>query len=41
MEIAIGLLDRVELDPKTTYRLVGVGLGNFLDAEDPLQPTLF
>ncbi|RYG45499.1 DNA polymerase IV [bacterium] len=40
-EIAIGLLDRVELDPETTYRLVGVGVSNFLDLENPLQPTLF
>ena len=39
--IAVGLLDRVELDPDTTYRLVGVGLGNFFDSEAPLQPTLF
>ena len=41
VEIAVGLLDRVELDPKTTYRLVGVGLSNFFDPESPLQPTLF
>ena len=41
VEIAVGLLDRVELDPETTYRLVGVGLSNFLEREDPLQPTLF
>lgn len=41
VEIAVGLLDRVELDPKTTYRLVGVGLSNFYDLGDPLQPTLF
>jgi DNA polymerase-4 len=41
VEIALGLLDRVELDPHTTYRLVGVGLANFFDLEDPLQPTLF
>ncbi len=41
VEIAVGLLDRVELDPKTTYRLVGVGLSNFFDLQPPLQPTLF
>lgn len=39
--IAVGLLDKVELDPRTTYRLVGVGLSNFFDPEAPLQPTLF
>jgi DNA polymerase-4 len=41
VEISIGLLDRVELDPETTYRLVGVGLSNFYDPEASLQPTLF
>lgn len=41
VEIAVGLLDRVELDPTTTYRLVGVGLSNFFDPEPPIQPTLF
>lgn len=41
VEIAVGLLDRVELDPLTAYRLVGVGLSNFFDPEAPLQPTLF
>ena len=41
VETAINLLDRVELDSKTTYRLVGVGLSNFSDLDDPLQPTLF
>ncbi len=41
VEIAVGLLDRVELNPQTTYRLVGVGLSNFFDLDDPLQPTLF
>ncbi|RYG38282.1 DNA polymerase IV [bacterium] len=41
VEIAVGLLDRVELDPGTTYRLVGVGMSNFYDAESPIQPTLF
>lgn len=41
VEIAVGLLDRVELDPRTTYRLAGVGLSNFFDPENPIQPTLF
>jgi len=41
VEIAVGLLDRVELDPETTYRLVGVGMSNFFDSENPLQPSLF
>lgn len=41
VEIAVGLLDRVGLDPETTYRLVGVGLSNFDDAGHPIQPTLF
>ena len=39
--IAIGLMERIELAPETTYRLVGVGLGGFVDLDDPLQPTLF
>ncbi len=41
VEIAVGLLDRVELDPSTTYRLVGVGLSNFFDPLETLQPPLF
>ncbi len=41
VEIAVGLLDRVELDSPMTFRLVGIGLSNFFDAETPLQPTLF
>jgi len=41
VEIAVSLLDRVGLSHETTYRLVGVGLSNFFDSEDPLQPTLF
>ena len=41
VEIAVSLLDRVELPPETTYRLVGVGLSNFFDRETLLQPTLF
>ena len=36
LEIALGLLDRVEMDPSTTFRLVGVGLSNFqVDTEGP------
>jgi DNA polymerase-4 len=42
LEIALRLLDRVELDPKTTYRLVGVGLSNFFDSTGTVdQPSLF
>jgi len=42
VEIALSLLDKVELPPETTYRLVGVGLSNFLDPQgNPVQPTLF
>lgn len=41
-EIALHLLTRVELPPTTLYRLVGVGLSNFLDPNpEPDQPTLF
>ncbi|HWU68587.1 MAG TPA: DNA polymerase IV [Stenotrophobium sp.] len=40
--IALALRDRVELDPTTRYRLVGVGLGNFQEpAADDAQPELF
>jgi DNA polymerase-4 len=35
--IAVGLRERVELPAKTRYRLVGVGLGNFRDA-DEIEP---
>lgn len=39
---ALALLDKVELDPRTRYRLVGVGLHNFHDAdESPAQAELF
>ena len=42
IDIALWLLDRVNLDPLTTYRLVGIGLGNFVDAiAMPLQSSLF
>jgi len=41
--IALALCDRVDLPPRTLYRLVGVGLGNFRDREDlvPPQAMLF
>lgn len=41
-EIALNLRDRVDLSPQQRYRLVGVGLSNFRDAEDDgAQPALF
>jgi DNA polymerase-4 len=40
--IALSLRDRVTLNPKQRFRLVGVGLSNFQDPQDaPPQPTLF
>lgn len=39
-EIALSLLERVDEHPQQRYRLVGVGLGNFSDA-DETQATLF
>ncbi len=40
--IALSLRDRVGLTPKQRFRLVGVGLSNFRDPEDPsVQPALF
>jgi DNA polymerase IV len=39
--IAVSLRDRVALNPKQRFRLVGVGLSNFRDAEDAVQPALF
>jgi len=40
--IALKLRDRVGLGPQQRYRLVGVGLSNFRDAEDTgAQPALF
>ena len=36
------LLERVDLPPVTRYRLVGVGLANFIDSDDAAgQPGLF
>ncbi len=41
-EIALALRERVQLPPGTRYRLVGVGIGNFRDAETAdAQPSLF
>ena len=40
-DIAVGLRERVALPEKTRYRLVGVGLGNFRDADELPQPDLF
>ena len=41
-EIALKLRERVDHDPKRRYRLVGVGLSNFRDAEETTgQPVLF
>jgi DNA polymerase IV len=38
----VGLLERAGTTAATRYRLVGVGLGNFTDADDPrVQPDLF
>ena len=40
--IALSLRDRVTLNPKQLFRLVGVGLSNFRDPEDAAtRPTLF
>ncbi len=40
--IALSLRDRVGLTPKQRFRLVGVGLSNFRDPDDPsAQPALF
>jgi len=40
--IALSLRSRVGLNPEQRFRLVGVGLGNFTDAEDASkQPALF
>ena len=40
--IALALRERVELPASTRYRLVGVGLGGFVDRHDAsIQPGLF
>ena len=42
IEIALRLRERVDLDPKRRYRLAGVGLANFREAEETTgQPVLF
>ena len=41
-DIVLRLLERVSLDAKQRYRLVGIGLSNFLEPEDNVaQPGLF
>ena len=41
-EIALKLRERVDLSPRQRYRLVGVGLSNFREAEETtVQPVLF
>jgi DNA polymerase-4 len=41
-DIALKLLDRVDLNPQQRYRLVGVGLSNFREAQETeSQPVLF
>jgi DNA polymerase IV len=41
-DIVLGLRERVALGPEQRYRLVGVGLSNFLESEDSTaQPVLF
>jgi DNA polymerase-4 len=41
-DISLRLRERVALGPQQRYRLVGVGLSNFLEAEDSTaQPVLF
>jgi DNA polymerase IV len=39
--IALALRERISLSPKQRFRLVGVGLSNFYDTEDCVQPNLF
>lgn len=42
LEITGWLQARVELDPATRFRLVGIGIGNFADpSEAAVQPSLF
>ena len=41
-EVALKLRERVDLNPKQRYRLVGVGLSNFQDPQTKTeQPDLF
>lgn len=39
--IALSLRDKVTLDPKQKFRLVGVGLGNFHDSGEDTEQSLF
>jgi len=42
IRLAVGLIDRVDLPVATRYRLVGVGLSNFVDPDEAaMQPELF
>jgi DNA polymerase-4 len=42
LNIALSLRERVDLGARQRFRLVGVGLSNFREAEDtPVQPILF
>jgi DNA polymerase-4 len=40
-EIALKLRERVDPGPHRRYRLVGIGLSNFRNADTPAQPALF
>jgi len=40
-QIALSLRDKVSLDPRQRFRLVGVGLGNFRDPGEDAEPSLF
>jgi DNA polymerase-4 len=40
-EIALTLLERVNLAPRQRFRLVGVGLSNFRDQTEDAKPSLF
>jgi DNA polymerase-4 len=40
-QIALSLRDKVTLDPKQKFRLVGVGLSNFHDSGERMEPLLF
>jgi DNA polymerase IV len=40
-QIALSLRDKITLDPKQTFRLVGVGLSNFHDSSEGTELSLF
>jgi DNA polymerase-4 len=40
-QIALSLRDKVSLDPRQRYRLMGVGFSNFRDPEEDNEPSLF